>query len=74
MVNGLIKIPESSNAYFTSFTGGFFYFGKTMLSFLLKIWTALELLLFLKKQRENQKEEQCNSSTQEPQQNLSDTP
>lgn len=45
-----------------------------MLSFLLKMWTALELLLFLKKQREKQEEEQCNLSTQEPQQNSSDTP
>ena len=52
---------------------------KLMLNILLKIWTAIEIIIFLewrRKQKEKEKEEEtpCDSPTQELQKNTSDTP
>jgi len=78
MVNGLIRIPASSNAYFASFTGGFFYLGENMFTFIFRVITILEIAYLVHRihmyNKQKQEEEQCNSSTQEPQQNSSDTP
>ena len=50
---------------------------KLMLNILLKIWTAIEIIIFLewrRKQKEKEEETPCDSPTQELQKNTSDTP
>lgn len=52
---------------------------KTMINILLKLWTAFEIILFLEwrrkqKAQEQEEEDLCNSPTQAPPKNTSDTP
>ena len=48
----------------------------SMLNIILKIWTFLEILMFLeRRQKQNEQEtEPCNQPTDDPQKNNSDTP
>ena len=43
-----------------------------MVNFLLKIWTFLEILTFLKRRREQKEQDECNTPTQDPPKNTSD--
>jgi hypothetical protein len=52
-------------------------FHNSMLNIILKIWTFLEILSFLEKKRpakEKKEQEECDSPTQDPQKNTTDTP
>lgn len=48
-----------------------------MLNILIKIWTVIEIVMFLewrRQQKEKQEEQTCDVCTQETQKNTSDTP
>jgi len=48
-----------------------------MINILLKIWTAIEIIIFLewrRKQKEKEEQEECDLPTQDPLKNTSNTP